>query len=355
MLKNGADARSVKIIDTGLLPDPLIDTIADIVSSFKPESSVCGSLPWEAGLVHEIAAVVRKSAPVTLFAVQGQLAALLAEDLLRDGNIDCAVIGDPEETLKELLGANGAGADLTRVKGIICRRDGVAMRTGDREPLSRLDDTAISPEAWSLIDFRAYSREQGWNGALAERWYLPVLTSRGCPFGCRYCGIPATAGKTFRPRAVESVIGEIAALHRAFGVTEFHVFDAAFNADPSRAAEICRKIIAARLPVRLAFPHGLRADCMTDELVGLLRDAGTYKVVYGIETASPRLQAAIGKKLDLSRTRQVIEATARSGIITGGYFMLGFPDESIDEMRRTVSVRRFLRTGYGRVFQGPRL
>jgi hypothetical protein len=335
-IRKKSAAVEVRIIDTGLFSGSALDGVAGVLASFEPDVVYCGSLLWEAGLVHAIAAAARRSARPPFFIVSGQMAALLGEDLLRDPGIDCGIIGDGEETLTELLAVR-SDRDIAGVRGIVCRKDGVPVATPAREPLRNLDETAIDPDTWSLIDFRAYSRDQGWNGALAEDAYLPVMTSRGCPFGCSYCGIPATAGRTFRPRSAASVVAELAALHRAFGVREFHVFDPAFNADPARAADVCRSIIAARLPVRLAFPHGLRADRMNDELIGLLREAGTYKIVYGIETASPRLQAAIGKKLDLERTRATIAATARTGIITGGYFMLGLSTETVEEMRMTIA------------------
>ncbi|MCX5777690.1 MAG: radical SAM protein [Elusimicrobia bacterium] len=337
LLRDDTAKADIKIIDTGLLPAPIIDAVREILASFAPDIVCCSSLPWEAGLVHAIAAIARNQARPPMFLVHGQLPALLGEDLLGDVCIDAAIIGDGEEILRDIIAGSITATELARVDGLLCRQAGVSRLTRAREPLHNLDDTIISPEAWALVDIYAYSRQQGWNGSLTEKIYLPIVTSRGCPFGCTYCNIPATVGKTFRTRTPESVVAELSSLHRAFGVREFHIFDAAFNANPDRAAEICRQIIAAGLPITLAFPHGLRADCMTEELIALLRKAGTYKIVYGIETASPRLQTMIGKNLNLTQTRRVISVTAREGIITGGYFMLGLPTETIDEMRQTIA------------------
>ena len=75
---------------------------------------------------------------------------------------------------------------------------------------------------------------------------------------------------------------------------------------------------------------------MTDELLVALKKAGTYKINYGIETASVRLQQQINKGLNAVRIKEVVDKTANLGIITSGYFILGFPTETVEEMNRTI-------------------
>ena len=181
-----------------------------------------------------------------------------------------------------------------------------------------------------------YSKKPGWGGALKEKFYMPILTSRGCPHSCSFCGNRLFLGSRFRARSPENVVAEISFLNKEFRAKEFHIFDAVFNHNLDRAKAICRLIIESGLDISLSFPHGLRADMMDEELLVLLKRAGTYKLVYGIETASPRLQKETQKNLDLDRARRIIKDTSRQGIIVGGYFMLGFSGETEEEMKQTV-------------------
>ena len=97
-----------------------------------------------------------------------------------------------------------------------------------------------------------------------------------------------------------------------------------------------------------AFPNGLRADIMTADVIKALKRIGTYKIHYGFETATPRLQRLIRKNLDIPKAVQTINMTADAGIITGAYFMFGFPSETRQEIRTTIdfAVRSKLDVAY---------
>ncbi|MFO8101216.1 MAG: radical SAM protein [Dehalococcoidia bacterium] len=91
-----------------------------------------------------------------------------------------------------------------------------------------------------------------------------------------------------------------------------------------------------RFNIRISFPNGLRADRMDEELIDLLKEAGTYRIHYAVETASPRLQKLIRKNMDLNRLEEIVNYTADKGIMTFGEFMLGFPTETEEEMKATL-------------------
>jgi hypothetical protein len=116
-IRKKSAAVEVRIIDTGLFSGSALDGVAGVLASFEPDVVYCGSLLWEAGLVHAIAAAARRSARPPFFIVSGQMAALLGEDLLRDPGIDCGIIGDGEETLTELLAVR-SDRDIAGVRGI---------------------------------------------------------------------------------------------------------------------------------------------------------------------------------------------------------------------------------------------
>ncbi len=162
----------------------------------------------------------------------------------------------------------------------------------------------------------------------------PIFTSRGCPFGCIYCH--NVFGKKFRARSAENVLDELSMLKREYNIGEIEIIDDCFNIDLSRAKEIARGIIDRKLDIAISFPNGIRADHMDKELVDLLKEAGTYRVYYAVETASPRLQKLIRKNVDLDRPKEIVDYTAAQGIMTCGFFMMGFPTETEEEIRMTI-------------------
>jgi len=333
--KSFKDKYEIKILDGGIGQLDL-DDIGEEIRFFSPDMILLNGLIWEADLVHNIAALSKEISQDILTLVQGQLPTLAKESSLKDENIDYCLIGEPDITIVEFLGALEEDSDLSQIKGIIYKKDNKIYGGGPRDYIEDLDSFSISPLAWDLINIKEYAKYSNWNGSLKEKFYIPILTSRGCPFDCVFCCNKDVIGKRFRARSPKNVFDEIKFLHHKYGVKEIHIFDAVFNYDIKRAKEICNLIIDSGLKLSIAFPHGIRADIMTYELIDLFKKAGTYKLVYGVETASSRLQKEIKKNLDMSQVKDIIKKTSDTGIIVGGYFMLGFPTESYNEMQETI-------------------
>ncbi|MCA9404110.1 MAG: radical SAM protein [Candidatus Omnitrophica bacterium] len=328
------DTLHLRLTDTGVgsLSE---DDIRDEWREFAPDLVILYALSWEAGLVHALAAAVKELHPDTTVVVFGQLATFSSQYLCEDPHIDFVVVGEPELTVAQLVGAlREQCEDLSGINGLAYRIHGAVTTTAPREYPDNIDAFEIIPEMWDAIDIRRYAQYENWNGAIKEDFYIPILTQRGCPFKCTFCR--ETYGKKFHARSPEHVLAEIKFLHERYGAREFHIYDPVFNYDQDRAKRICQLIIDAGLPISLAFPHGVRADIMTEELLTLMRRAGTYKLVYGIESASRRLQKAFRKNLNLEQVREIIRVTADKGIITGGYFMLGHLSETAGEIEETI-------------------
>mgnify|MGYP001011289552 CR=1 FL=1 len=319
----------IKFVDLGLAT---LDEVREAVAGFRPQYIGISAMSCEDALLHRTAGSIKQLLPEAAVIVGGPHASILRERLLADEHIDVAVVGEAERTLIALIDALAENKDPAMVSGIAYRRDAQPTFTGPAEPIADLD--VLPWPAWDLIDFDRYARRPNWNGPLKEKRFAEIFTSRGCPYGCIFCH--NLFGKTVRLRSPESVLAEIRHVHDRYGVREFHVLDDIFNVDDARARLICESIIAANLHLSLAFPNGLRADLLTDELLQLLERAGAYKIHFGFETTSPRLQRAIGKNLDLPKAMRMIDATARTGIVAGAYFMFGFPGQSKEEMLATV-------------------
>lgn len=254
------------------------------------------------------------------------------EELLRRSDVDCVVIGEGEQTASELVGRLLEGSPFHDVAGIAYRNGGGIVRTAARAAISELDSLPF-PD-YTVVDLEAFSNQYLTFTSKIYRPHGNILTTRGCAYRCLYCH--HILGKSFRARSPENVLAEIRCLHDRYGLTDFQIIDDIFNFDADRAKRICDLIARSGMHLTLSFPNGVRGDIMDEELIDKMADAGTKFISYAVETASPRLQRLIRKNLNLDRLFRAIEHTASRGIITRGFFMLGFPTETEAEALQTI-------------------
>jgi anaerobic magnesium-protoporphyrin IX monomethyl ester cyclase len=298
----------------------------------NPEVIGIGAFTADMHSLHPTARLLKRAFPSAPLVVGGPHPSTDPDDVVANEAIDCAVLGEGEATFLDLLNTLGAGRSLDGVPGLALRgANGKAIRTPPREPILDLDN--IPFPAWELIDIERYASFHGAT-PVGKRRYMSIFTSRACPYQCTYSH--TIFGKEFRCRSPQNVVAEIRELKARYGIRVIEVSDDIFNLNWKRSTEVCQAIATADLGMRISFPNGLRADIMREELLRAMCDAGTYFISYAIETGSPRLQKLIKKRLDLEKAREVIARTAKAGIYVNGFFMMGFPTETREEVRMTI-------------------
>ncbi len=305
--------------------------LLDAIRSFSPNMVGLSALTVEAGALERATSAIAASFPGLPIIVGGPHATSYPEWVARLPGVVAAVLGEGESTVVELVHAVSCRSDLSAVNGICYRQADATLTTPARALIADVD--SIPWPAWDLVDVAAYSRLSHMAEVGGER-YATILTSRGCAYDCAYCH--NIMGRRFRARSPASVMAELEHLVRELSVRNILVLDDAFNLDRRRAGEILEWVAESGWRLELAFPNGVRADLLDDDLVSRFHRAGTVHLAIAVETASPRLQTSIGRRLDLDRVQRVISAAARRRIYTTGFFMLGFPGETAEEMRSTV-------------------
>ena len=253
------------------------------------------------------------------------------EECLRTGVVDYVIVGEGEISLTGLLEDLDAGREPGEIAGVWRLRNGV-VQPAPQSPVPNVHE--LPRPAYDLLDLKKYFR-------LDSPWHFPksakavqFITSRGCPYQCSYCH--EIHGKKFRGMAPEVVLDQMEWLVRQYGVREFMIVDDIFNFEPERAKQICRGILERKLNVHLQFPNGVRGDRFDQELVGLMKQAGTHFMAIAIETVSEKFQKLIRKNLKIDRALQTIEWVNQQGIEVSGFFMIGFPGETLEEVQRTI-------------------
>lgn len=302
------------------------------LQSMDPQIVAISALTCEAESLHRIAAIVKERNPETVVMVGGPHISACTNDVAEDLNIDVLAIGEGESTFAEFISRISSGKSIECIPGIASRVDGNMEWGTPGELISDLD--TIPFPAWDLVDINKYAH-LGRAGNVRRGRYLPLFTSRGCPYKCYYCH--NLFGKKFRYRSADNVVEEIKQIVQTFGITDIEIYDDIFNLDLDRAKSICNQLLELNLGLSLSFPNGVRADQLDRELVNLLAEVGTTNLAVAVETASPDLQKVIGKNLNLENVRKAITWADEAGIVTNGYFMLGFPGETADQIRQTIA------------------
>jgi radical SAM superfamily enzyme YgiQ (UPF0313 family) len=167
-----------------------------------------------------------------------------------------------------------------------------------------------------------------------------VLTTRGCPCRCTFCAGFRITGRKVRHRPLSQVWEEIELLVGKYGVREIHIEDDNFTFDRDYAVSFCEEAVRRRLPVLYSTPNGVRLDTLDDELVGLMKAAGWYVVHCGIESGSDRVLRLSRKGTTTALVKDRIDLLRRHGLMVAGYFILGLPGETEEDMRMTIDFAR---------------
>ncbi|MEO8029017.1 MAG: radical SAM protein [Bryobacteraceae bacterium] len=254
------------------------------------------------------------------------------EECLRTGVVDYAIVGEGEIPLGLLLADIKAGREPGVIPGV-WRMSGGNVLPGGSATVPDIE--SLPRPAYDLLNLADYFK-------LDSPWHFPkspravqFVSERGCPYQCSYCHEIHT--KKFRALPAEQVLDQMEWLVREHGVREFMIVDDIFNFHLERAKEICRGIIERKLNIHLQFPNGVRGDRFDEELVVLMKQAGTHYMAVAVETVSEKFQKLIRKNLKIDRAKQTIDWAKKHGIEVCGFFMIGFPGETLEEVKKTVA------------------
>ena len=263
----------------------------------------------------------------------GQHPTVVPRELLETDYCDFVCIGEGEETFGQLIQVFSAGGDLAEVNGLAYRnQQGKFLQNAPRALVNDVD--SIPFPAYHLLDLDRYVQAESARYPPKYPRAIQIFTSRGCPWRCTYCH--TLFGKQFRPRSPENVLAEMKMLYHDYQIQEFMVEDDIFNFDLERAKRICDLIIEEGLEVGLQFGNGVRLERFDEELIQKLAAAGTHQMALAIESASPRLQSDMKKYLKLHMVKDVVRWAKKYKIVTTGFFMIGFPGETLEEMKMTI-------------------
>jgi len=323
----------VKILDLRISNSP-DEELSSVMKSFNPQVVGIGVMTIECKYGFIDAAKVKKLNPDVTIIFGGPHCSHEPRFILNDPNVDLMVSGEGDLTITELIDALEQGRDIENIAGIAYKKNGSYIRTADRPVIRDLDKFDQEYDLINLERYFNFQSSMDFFPVFRNKRFLPLVTSRGCPFKCTYCH--DIFDKSIQYRSPKAVVDEIEYLINKYGVREFHIVDDVFNVNMKRAKIVLDAIIQKNLNIHISFPNGLRADFFDDELIDKMQRAGVYRMALGIESGSQRIQDMIQKDLDINIIYGVVEKLTRARMSVHGFFMLGFPSETRKEMEATI-------------------
>lgn len=262
---------------------------------------------------------IKKSFDHIYTALGGNHASAMAKHLMeKSPYIDFIIVGEGEKTMINLLKALNNNIAVEKVKGLFLKKNNSIILTGYEELIPDLDD--IPFPAYDLLPMDKYKRYN-------------IITSRGCPYQCTYCASNIIFNKKVRYRKPEKVVEEITYLIKKFGSKQIWFSDDTFTSNIRYTEKLLKCITTSGLSIKWSCLT--RVNKMNKDLLIKMKEAGCDYISYGIETGSPKILKDINKKITFKEIVETINNTTEVGIRAYGFFIVGFPQETWDDIYET--------------------
>jgi len=282
------------------------------------------TLDWDLGVCN----AMKASAADVAIAIYGPVVSHVVKRLQREASLDYLIHGEPDETVHELA----TGRPLDEIFGITYRSNGGWIERPPRRFFKDLD--ALPFPKWELLPYQRYELPR--SSTTAPVPFLPMLTSRGCPFGCHYCPYPVGQGLPWRYRSARNVVDEIEHLVKDLGIKYILFRDPMFSLRLNRVVEICDEIRRRELVFK--WKCETRPDCLNEETIRAMAAAGCDGINFGVESAEVEIQAQSGRKpISREKITEMVALCRRAGIKTFCFFIIGLPGDTVGTILETIA------------------
>lgn len=325
-----SDSHDIEIYDMRIKGEDLV-ALKENINRFKPELVGLSAISVESQNLYNSARAVRETGFDGPVITGGPHPSSFPEETLECEAIDYVALREGEETFREFVDAFDNGKELKNINGIAYRENNTFHYSPPRPLIQDLDKLPFP--SYDIVDIEEYSKYMSMSLYRTGK-YMSLFTSRACPYSCIYCH--SIFGNKFRARSPEKILEEVRHLREKYDIERLEIVDDIFNCNLLRAKKILDLLYQEGLLMEITFPNGLRCDRLDRDFLERLSRFKSPQISAAVETASPRLQRLIGKNLNFEKVNETIDICNDLRIYTRGFFMLGFPTETEEELRATL-------------------
>jgi len=313
------------------------DEVVDRIAESRPAIIGISIMVTMSRNAFDLLKELQERLPGTLFVAGGPLPTV--NPAMFAGRFDLVFCGEGDATFprfcQDYLSSGRSPHDLKTLDpvsypGLYMNRDGQVRSSPPIHQPSEILDRLPLPDR-SGFDHHQYQAAMEKNTGLKQ---TSLIVTRGCPFSCDFCSKPVW-GDLFRKPPLEKVFREIEEI-RSLGYTSLWIADDCFTLDSEYLTAFCREMIRRGVPV--GWTCLSRVDRLTTGLVDLMKRAGCLRVYLGLESGSNETLRLMNKRVTVEQGIRAVHLFSRAGIGTAGFFMVGYPGETIESIEKTFAL-----------------
>ena len=314
------------------------NSLLNEVKLFKPDLVGFSSVSSQYHFVKDMATLIKEEFSLIITVCGGVHPTICTDALLETKMIDGFFVGESELSFLELLAKIDEGKEYKDTDNFAYVQNGKVIRNKLKMLIEDLDllphpDKEIYPYKKTIMDLG----------------YAPFFFARGCPYMCTYCSNHALARLYGRKRnyprfkSPEACICEIEEVMEKYGelIKFVWILDDIFGLNNKWREEFCEKY---KSRIKKKFMILIRVEMATDSLFDMLKDAGCFKVFFGVESGNEKVRGEImGRRMPNDEIINAFDLCRQRGLETLAANIIGTPGESEKEILDTVKLNRRLR------------
>ena len=323
---------NIKLIDQ--IPK---DEIFNQIKIFSPEVIGFSAVSENYFLVKSLAKEIKKLFPKTIL-VLGGIHITTSPESFKESPFDISVRGEGEISFTDLLKSINKNQgiskiELSKIKGLMFRDGNEIIDKGLSEFINNLDDIPLPARELLNNDYYSLPSLSGKDD------FDPtgsIITSRGCPHNCRFCSSYALWGRRIRFFSAERVVEEVEVLYKVYKYKKIAFLDDVFTINKPRLKKIISILKTKPFFGKVKFSVLGRADSFDEETAKLLKELNVFLVTFGIETGSQKVLTYLKRGIiKVEDGINAIKIAKKYKIMGGGFFMIGSPYETTEDMEKT--------------------
>lgn len=330
------EGHTVKIFDFTLERDKSFENKTEDIIRFSPDIVGVSAMTHSYTNALKVAQYLKDKTGASIV-FGGPHPTIMPDDVMKNNFVDFVIIGEGEESFLKIC-QNFYSKEFSGIDGLCYKEDG---NNGNNKKIiiqpknNFVNDLDNIPfPARHLLKLDKYILTDDYGNQM-----VTIISSRGCPYGCTYC-YKGLFGKMYRQRSSQNIVEEIKYCVEKFGYTSFYFIDDLFTLNAKRVEELTNAIKKEGLNIR--WQCLARVNNATPEMFKQMKDAGCYKVHFGIESGNQNILNRVKKGITLDQVRNTVRYCKEAGIKTKGYFMIGMPGDTVDTMQNTLNFAKEL-------------
>jgi anaerobic magnesium-protoporphyrin IX monomethyl ester cyclase len=302
----------VKVLNLSAFPWSKVESIVAAL-----DADVFGMSCWTANRrgVRLVGDLIKQKQPNAHVVIGGPHATPLGPELLRHyTSVDTVCVGESDRTFLEIVDRVSKKESTKGIAGTVYRDGDKIVEAPERKNIADLDDLACPHHYFDTHI---------------------LMTSRGCPWACTFCGAETSWGRGFRANSIDYVLDAMESVSKRLPVKMIQIKDDTFTTNKKRVLALCKQMQQRNMG--FFWSCDTRVDLLSDELLREMRLAGCQRLSLGVESGSQRILDLIDKKITPDEILASTVLAKKYGIKVRYYMMLGNRGDTKESFHETLA------------------